>query len=518
MPNIPALRRPRAVLATASAVVASALAITIGLSACAPSSPTVDTVGEIDFDTPLAIPPLAERTIDADGTVHVDLMAEQGEMGFTDAGETPTLGYNGAYLGPTIRLKRGERFAPCLTNALDEVTTLHWHGMHLPAAADGGSHQPVDPGEKWCPEWTVDQPAATLWYHPHPHRRTEHQVTHGLAGMLQIDDDAASALPLPRGYGVDDVPVIVQDAHFSDDGAFGSTRDFVGTLGDTLLINGTVGPYFDVTTDVVRLRLLNASPARVYSFALSDGRDIAMIASDGGLLESPVKLDRIRLSPGERAEILVRMSPDETVALRSMPPDLGAGFMPITGAAGQSDSFDVLQLRAASTLDNIGEVPDHLTQIDPIDPADAVAERSFTLNGHNINDKQMDMKRIDAVATVGTTEIWDVVNEMPAPHNFHVHDVQFQVLSVDGGAPPAPLAGWKDTIYLEPEVEYRIIMRFTEYADAENPYMYHCHLLRHEDAGMMGQFLVVEPDESVPSRWRVDETPGDDADAAGHDH
>ncbi|GAB2507996.1 multicopper oxidase family protein [Paramicrobacterium agarici] len=514
----PRLRRPRAVLATASAIAVCGLGITVGITACAPSSPAVDTVGNVDFDTPLAIPPLAERTVDADGTVHVDLTAEQGTTEFRSDTGTPTMGYNGSYLGPTIRVNRGEHFAPCLTNNLDEVTTLHWHGMHLPAAADGGPHQPIEPGADWCPDWTIDQPAATLWYHPHAHEDTERQVSHGTAGMLQISDAVETALPLPREYGVDDIPVIVQDARFSDDGEFEKTNDFVGTLGDTLLVNGTIGPYLDVTTDVVRLRILNASPARVYDFAFDDDREFAMIASDGGLLKKPVTLDHVRLSPAERAEILVRLQPGETVTLRSNPPDLGENFQPITGAAGHADRFDVLQLRAASSLDHVGEVPETLTTIDPIDPADAVGERSFTLSGHSINDKQMVMDRIDAVATVGTTEIWNVVNEMPAPHNFHVHDVQFQVLSVSGSPPPPELAGWKDTIYLEPDVEYRIIMKFADYADDENPYMYHCHLLRHEDAGMMGQFLVVEPGADVPSQWRVDETPGDDADKGDHQH
>ncbi|MCW4459188.1 multicopper oxidase family protein [Microbacterium sp. MPKO10] len=515
------LRRPRAVLATASALVAAGLGIAVGITACAPSSPAVDTVGAVDFDTPLAIPPLAERTVDDEGTVHVDLTAERGTTEFVDGEQTPTLGYNGSYLGPTIRLKRGEQFAPCLTNNLDSVTTLHWHGMHLPAAADGGPHQPVEPGADWCPEWTIDQPASTLWYHPHPHEDTERQVGHGLLGMLQITDDTERALPLPREYGVDDVPVVIQDARFGDDGEFTATQDFVGTLGDTLLVNGTVGPYFEATTDVVRLRILNASPARVYDFAFDDDREFAMIASGGGLLEEPATLDHIRLSPAERAEILVALEPGETVTLRSNPPDLGENFQPLTGTAGHEDRFDVLQLRAASDLAHVGEVPETLTTIEPLDPAKASGERSFTLNGHSINDKQMQMDRIDAVSTVSTTEIWDVVNEMPAPHNFHVHDVQFQVLSIDGVPPPPELAGWKDTIYLEPDVEYRIIMEFADYADADNPYMFHCHLLRHEDAGMMGQFLVVEPGADLPSRWTVDETPGDDDDAdaaGGHAH
>lgn len=504
MPRPTRLRRPRATFAAASALLVTAIGVTAVLSACAPSTPAVDTVGAVDFDAPLAIPPLAETTTDAAGAVHVDLTAQAGTMKFTSDAATPTLGYNGSYLGPTIRLERGDTFAPCLHNELDEVTTLHWHGMHLPAAADGGPHQPVKPGGDWCPSWLVDQPASTLWYHPHPHESTEKQVSHGLAGMLLIDDAVERALPLPRDYGVDDIPVIVQDARFDDDGEFGRTNDFVGTLGDMLLVNGTVGPFIDVTRDVTRLRLLNASSARSYNFTFDDERAFAMIASDGGLLEQPAELRHIQLSPGERAEVLVTLEPGETATLRSVDVDYGDGFQRVTGTAGADDSFDVLQLRAASELDHVGEVRARLTTIDSLDPDDAVGERSFELNGHSINDAHMQMDRIDATVSVDTVEIWNVVNEMPAPHNFHVHDVQFHVLTIDGTQPPPELAGWKDTVYLPPDREFRLIMAFTDYADADNPYMYHCHLLRHEDAGMMGQFLVVEPGTELPSRWTTE--------------
>jgi bilirubin oxidase len=113
----------------------------------------------------------------------------------------------------------------------------------------------------------------------------------------------------------------------------------------------------------------------------------------------------------------------------------------------------------------------------------------------------MAMDHIDEVVELGSTEIWKVTNNMAFPHNFHVHDVQFQVLSIAGAAPPPELAGWKDTVYLRPNSEYRLIMRFDDYSDPDHPYMYHCHLLRHEDSGMMGQFLVLRPGQSVPAVW-----------------
>jgi FtsP/CotA-like multicopper oxidase with cupredoxin domain len=454
--------------------------------------PQVDTVGRVGFDRPLAIPPLAPSRHDRQGRRVFDLTAQAGRRQFLPGQATPTWGVNGDYLGSTLRARRGEQVLINLHNRLEETTTMHWHGMHLPAVADGGPHQPIPPGQIWSPSWRIDQPAATLWYHPHPHGQTERQMTRGLAGMFILDDDHEAALQLPRRYGVDDIPVIVQDRRFGDDGRFveGEHRA-TGLLGDTLLVNGTVGPYLQVTTEQVRLRLLNASTARSYNFGLADDRPLAVIGSDGGLLPAPYQTDRIQLSPGERAEIVVRMRPGEQVVLRSFPPALGTGRA-MSEIAGGLDAFDVLQLRAAASLAHAAPLPARLAEIPRLDPAGAVATRDFRLAGRQINGKQMDMDRIDEVVANDTTEVWEVTNQHNQPHNFHVHGVQFQLLEVDGAAPPPPLAGWKDTVYLPPRVPVRVIMRFPDYPDPTHPYMFHCHLIFHEDQGMMGQFVVAE--------------------------
>ncbi len=452
----------------------------------------IDTVGQVDFAQPLRIPPLAEAARTDQVTVF-DLTARAGRSAIAPGGEADTWGLNGAILGPTLRARRGESVQINVTNELDEATTLHWHGMHLPAAADGGPHQMIDPGETWSPTWKVDQPAATLWYHPHPHGETERHVYRGLGGMFILDDDHESGLGLPRDYGIDDIPVIVQDKTFDDRGRLVETsRRDNGMIGDTILVNGTAGPVLDVTAQRTRLRILNASTARSYSFGFSDDRGFAMIASDGGLLREPVELTRILLTPGERAEIIVEMSPGQTTTLRSHPQDLGLSDSRgrSTGAA---DNLDIMLLRAGESLVPSAAVPARLAAVDRIDEADAVETREFELRNNRINGESMDMNRIDEVVTVDTAEIWEVWNGHRQPHNFHVHDVQFQVLSIDGRDPAPELSGWKDTVYLPPGRRFRLIMRFTEYADPTTPYMYHCHLLWHEDEGMMGQFVVVEP-------------------------
>jgi FtsP/CotA-like multicopper oxidase with cupredoxin domain len=498
--SITTIRRPRATLGALAAIGAGAL-VAISLAGCGlVGAAPVSTVGRVDFDTPLAIPPLAESSVDADGTRVFSLDAQAGSTEFEPGEPSTTWGFNGSYLGPTLVAKRGEHVRVDVTNSLEEPTTVHWHGMHLPAEMDGGPHQMVEPGASWSPEWDIDQPAATLWYHPHPHGETEDQVARGLAGMFIVQDDAEAALDLPREYGVDDIPVIVQDTGFSAEGEQESPqRGYAGGLGDELLVNGTRGPYLDVSDELVRLRLLNASTARSYAFTWSDGRPMQLIATDGGLLESSVELDHVRLSPGERAEVLLRVSPGETVVLQSrMTPEIAGLVAPVASANGGTDSFDVLEVRAADRLDAAPAVPERLSIVPAFDEAQVATTRRFVLSdSFEINGHEMDMDRIDETVTVDTLERWIVENDTEVPHSFHVHDVQFQIASIDGAAPPPELAGWKDTIFAEPQTEYELLMRFEDYTDPDTPYMYHCHLLWHEDQGMMGQFAVVEPGQSA---------------------
>jgi FtsP/CotA-like multicopper oxidase with cupredoxin domain len=423
-----------------------------------------------------------------------DLTAAEGSHDFGQGRPTPTWGFNGDYLGPTLRAARGEEVVVNVHNRLSEDTTVHWHGMHLPAAMDGGPHQPIAPGETWSPSWRVDQPAATLWYHPHPHGETEQHVYRGLAGMFLVEDGTAAARGLPHEYGVDDIPVIVQDKKFTGDGRLDDRPGMlsgIGVLGDTVAVNGTVAPYLDVTTERVRLRLLNGSTARTYQFGFADDRPFAVVGTDGGLLPAPHRTTRVMLSPGERAEIVVDLVPGERAVLRSTPPPLGVSLL--DRFVGGDDTLDILQLRAADRLAPRPEVPERLVEVPPLDPAEAVRTRTFRLSGNQINGERMDMDRIDATTAPGSVEVWEVTNSDGIPHNFHVHGVQFQVLTMDGEPPAPEWSGWQDTIYLPPEVRFEIVMRLPPYPDPTMPYMYHCHLLTHEDSGMMGQFVVVGP-------------------------
>jgi FtsP/CotA-like multicopper oxidase with cupredoxin domain len=453
-------------------------------------SGSVDTRGTVEFVNRLAIPPLAPSRLDEHGRRVFDLHARAGEHDFGDD-PVATWGFDGDYLGPTLRAERGEEVVVNVHNGLPEETTVHWHGMHLPAAMDGGPHTPVTPGATWSPQWRIDQPAATLWYHPHPHGRTADHVYRGLAGLFLVDDPATSVAQLPHRYGVDDIPVVVQDKNFSSGRLdFSSTLFGMGILGRSIVVNGTLAPYQEVTTEAVRLRLLNGSNARAYQFGFADGRSFDLVGTDGGLLAAPVRTDRLLLSPAERAEIVVRVRPGERAVLRSDPPALDT---PLSRFVGGDDGFDVLELRAAPILEPSPELPDQLVDA-PVPPPDPSAPpRTVRLSDQSIDGKSMDMARIDATIAAGTTEVWRVSNVDGKPHNLHIHGVSFRVTAIDGAAPPAYLSGWKDTVYLPPEREYELIVPFPSYPDPTTPYMYHCHVLYHEDKGMMAQFVLVEP-------------------------
>jgi FtsP/CotA-like multicopper oxidase with cupredoxin domain len=442
---------------------------------------------------PLPVPPLSAGRVGVDGVRRFELAAQPGVTEMLPGRSTATWGYNGSILGPTLRARRGERVAFTITNNLPEITSVHWHGMRVPARYDGGPHQSIEPGATWEPEWTVEQHAATLWYHPHPHGSTEKHVYRGLSGLFLIDDDIADGLDLPRRYGVDDIPLVIADRRFTSGGGLDEADDSkYGLLGDTVITNGIAGAHLSVSTERVRLRVLNGSSSRLFNLARSDDASFDLIATDGGLLEKPVSLTRIQLSPGERAEIVLELRAGQTVTLRSLPIETREGLSdPAT--FGFDDTFDILTLRPESTLSASPGLPETLTIITPLVDAATPVNRSFELQWYMINGQRMDMNRIDLVVPVDTTEVWSIRNVDNWPHNFHVHDVQFQVIGVDGRTPPPALSGWKDTIYTEPGRTYNVGMRFSGHADPTNPYMYHCHLLHHEDQGMMGQFLVLAP-------------------------
>ncbi|WP_285580552.1 multicopper oxidase family protein [Actinoallomurus iriomotensis] len=445
-----------------------------------PDSPGAVT---LDFANPLRVPTLLHPKPGKDGVRRFELSMQAGQSRLLPGKQTATWGFNGTFLGPTLRASRGDKVQMAVRNQLPEASTVHWHGMRLPARMDGGPHQPIEPGAVWEPHWTIDQPAATSWYHPHPHGSTAQHVYRGLAGMFILDDDRE--VDLPSTYGVDDFPLILQDKKFTAEGAFDGDplKGTFGILGDHILVNGTFNPHLKITTERVRFRVLNGSNARMYNVGFADGRRFHVIGNDGGLLAAPVEVDRFSLTPGERAEIVVAFAPGERVVLRTF--DNGVDI-------GKGD-FDLLLFAADPRLKPAPAVPSNLTPPSPINVPPGAKVRRFKLNGHDaINGKGMDMSRIDEVVPANSVEIWEIENNVYS-HNFHIHEVAFRILDVAGGKPPSYATGSKDTVYVPSKSRVRLAVQFGGYTDPTSPYMYHCHILRHEDSGMMGQFVLVQP-------------------------
>ncbi|MDP1931051.1 MAG: multicopper oxidase domain-containing protein [Gammaproteobacteria bacterium] len=479
---------------------------------------------------PLRIPELLEGSMNgAEREFH--LQVQHGVTRFFPELETPTIGVNGSYLGPTLRLRDGESVVINVSNTMNEDTTVHWHGLHVPAKQDGGPHQLIPQGETWRSFFTMNQKASTCWYHSHIPHHTGSQVYRGLAGLLIVEDDDSVALDLPSQYGIDDIPLILQDRTFDESGSLVYPTDVStlmrGVRGDTLVLNGTVSPYFDATTDRVRFRILNAANARTFTIACGDGRAFQMIASDNAFLESPLELTHITLAPGERAEIVITLNAGENLHLVNLP--VPAGPLMYNGQMNgmmrnlDKDGFDVLLIRAAEALAISAALPAGLTQIERLREEDATVTRRFELGMGNgtgagggregrgaggggngggngggyggaifrLNGLTMNMSRIDFEVQEGTTEIWELSNVSPMIHPFHVHKVHFQILDRNGVPPRPEEQGFKDTVRVHVAETVRIIARFDDFPDPETPYMYHCHILEHEDHGMMGQFVVV---------------------------
>jgi len=463
------------------------------------------------FKNPLGLPPLETGEI-INGKRVFNLSLGYGTSSFLGDRPTATAGINGDYLGPVIRVQQGDDVELKVTNRLSEASTLHWHGLNIPAAMDGGPHQSINPGQTWNAAFKILQGASTLWYHSHMFHRTGIQVYFGLAGLLYIDDEYSKTLDLPSTYGVDDIPLVLQDRSFNQDGSLrylGSMHDrMMGMMGQLMLVNGTAFARFKVQKRLTRLRILNGSNARIYNLEFEDQREFLQIATDGGLLERPVALRDIVLAPGERAEILVEFIPGDDVLLRHKPLPRraggGAATMGMMGnmMAANDKPFGIMRFDAAQSSSTAHTIPARLTMPRSWSPNEAARTRHFNLNmqmgmgmmrggGFGINGKSMDMRRIDQRVPLGDVEIWEIVNQSPMAHPFHIHDTQFRIIDRNGRAPMAGEQGLKDTVLVYPRERVRIITQFENYADAITPYMFHCHILEHEDAGMMGQFVVV---------------------------
>jgi blue copper oxidase len=463
----------------------------------------------------------------------ITLTVQTGIKQFIGNTNTPTYGYNGPMLGPTIFLNKDDSVTLSVKNMLSQPTTVHWHGLHVSPENDGGPHQVIASNGMWNPSFKVRNEASTFWYHPHGEGKTEIQITRGLAGLLIVRDNVEKSYLLPRRYKVDDFPLIVQSKAFDVLYQFATANH----EDSVVMVNGTMNPFLQVPQQVVRFRILNGSSDRTYNFGLSDNSTFYQIASDGGLLSQPIPVSRLRLSVGERAEILVNLtsySVGTQLYLKTYASELPRGVIGadsvgtatvVIGEGYYSNPINGVDLNLLR-LDVIAQTPNPVTTIPaafspkvPLSTANVNATRHIHFSGDTamsgpaanvdgpflMNNTPFHIDSINIVTYLNYKEIWKLTNETMVAHPFHIHDIQFFVLDINGNPPPPGYAGLKDVVLVHPKDTVRFITQFTTFANPHVPYMFHCHFLHHEDDGMMGTFLVIDPTTALKEQVSDDD-------------
>ncbi|HEY9198417.1 MAG TPA: multicopper oxidase domain-containing protein [Gammaproteobacteria bacterium] len=444
------------------------------------------------FTLPLKIPQvLAPSSTDAT-TDYYNLNIGETYAEILPGLQTRVISFNGSVPGPTIRARAGRKVAMTHYNGLPATTlggapgkvTIHLHGAHCPASEDGYPTSYINPGTTRTYTYPNNQLPAPLWYHDHAMDHTGPHVWYGMAGLYLMTDDYEDALNLPKGSY--EVPLVIQDRNFDASGQLVYTRNMMGETGNTMLVNGTVQPYFNVAKRKYRFRVYNGSNARFYRLALSNGQSFQVIGMEGGLLSAPVTVTSITLAPAERVDLIINfgsLAVGTKVELRNT-------LVGSTNAAYKLMRFDV-----TSTATDTSVVPSTLRPVTKFTRSQAVRTRNWTLSGGmmggmwTINGQGFDPNRVDASPRLGDIEIWKFTNQSNMDHPMHLHDVMFQILTINGAAPPATHAGWKDTVIVPRMMgTVEIIMKFTDY---KGKFPFHCHVLEHEDNMMMSQFEVI---------------------------
>ncbi|QOR61448.1 multicopper oxidase family protein [Sulfurovum sp. ST-21] len=410
---------------------------------------------------------------------------------------TEVLTFRGMLPNPTIRIKRGENFDLEFTNRLPQPTIIHWHGLIVPSVMDGHPKDVIPANKTKHYHYKVDQSAGTFWYHTHPHARTGKEIYHGLSGFYIIEDDEEKRLNLPSGEF--DLPLSIQDRRFDENRKLfykdkEVPQDNNGVLGDVILVNATPFPYKNVKNRKYRLRILNSSSVRTYNLAFDGIEEFALIATDAGLLEAPLMVKNVIVSVAERIDIVIDFKDKrigDTVTLKNL------GFKEVSNLKLHPKypdfdaKMDIMQFHISEKAEDTSSLPAKLVHIPRMKASEAVRTRTITMEMiagglWTLNRKPYDMYRIDERVKLGTTEIWELKNSVHMGHPFHMHGVRFQVLDRSGKIDFPTDKGWKDTVLVMPFETVRIIVKFT----MPGLFLYHCHILEHEDQAMMANFFV----------------------------
>ena len=458
------------------------------LATSSPRETTRTSSNSLERNAAAKDPPLLVNISRVPKTVEVNLTAGVATLSLQPGITSEVFAYNGHVPGPTLDVREGDHVIIHFRNELPEPTTVHWHGIHLPFESDGSPFHPIKPGESRTYEFTVRPgTAGTYWYHPHPDHRTGFAIGKGLFGAIIVH---AANDPLPV---MTERLIILSDNRFLKDGAIdfpdpasdhGGIDEENGREGPVLFVNGQVMPSISIRSgEIQRWRVVNASAGRIYRIAIPNVT-LTQVGTDGGLLESPRDVKEVLLTTGERVELLVRGgAPGSKTVMQNLPYDR---YAPQTRPKDWNTTFDLLTLETttAPPLPPV-VIPSFLRKITALDTARATAVRTVVLGQGMINGKLMDMNRIDVSTTVGATEIWEIENVVGMDHPFHLHGFQFQVLDRDGVR--EPYLAWKDMLNIPKHSTARIIVRYDDYP---GKWMFHCHILDHEDHGMMGVLEV----------------------------
>jgi blue copper oxidase len=505
----------------------------------------------------------------AQETLEIELRAGAAEVGILPGAPTRVLTYQarvlagdpaqvqtipGSYLGPVIRARRGQRLRVNFKNDLAEDSTVHFHGITIPAHMAGHPHGTdiVHEGGSFVYEFDILDRAGPYFFHPHPHMRIGYQVYHGLAGLLMVTDDEEAGLGLPDG--AQEVPLVIQDRVFDADNQMIYTPNgmgmgpamMTGFMGNRILVNGRPDYVLDARPGPYRLRLFNGSNARTYKLGWGDSSPFTVIGTDGGLLRAPVQRPYLMLAPGERLDLWVdftgRAAGAELV-LQGLPHSAGMGMMGgmgmgMMGGMGRmggmrgrgrmrgmggmpggddlSDSaFPILRVRIDGEPTAPRALPQALSALAPLTLREATNvdhPRTFRLTMMHmdwlINGRSFVMDEIadDEKVPLDTVEVWQMVNASPIAHPMHIHNTQFNVIerSISAGSSSGYESvrggfvddGWKDTVWVMPGETVKFLVKFSTYSGM---YMYHCHILEHEDMGMMRNLMVGSSDgQSMP--------------------
>lgn len=465
------------------------------------------------FATPFVVPPIAKPVSTANGVDRYRITMAPMTAEIIPGQLTPLFGYNGSFPGPTIRATRGRQITARFVNKLPAVhpdwvyeptTSTHLHGGASQPQYDGYASDLTRPGQYKDYIWSNNQTGRTLWYHDHAEHHTAQNAYMGLSGQYHIIDPAEATLGLPSGEF--DVPLTIRDALFQADGKLlFSLDDTDGIWGDVILVNGRPWPVMKVKRRLYRFRILNSSLSRSYRLALDNGAPFTVIGSDAGLMAAPVTTTELIVGMSERYDVVIDFSTlraGARVVLKNLPLDYNDDY-PTTDRV---MAFDVTA-DAFPTTNN--RVPAVLAPRSPAlvhTPAESVATRTYeaqrsggewTINGitwHHVVASNFTL--VDGTPRLNTVETWKLSNPHGGwTHPFHIHGVDFVILSRNG-MPPRPYeAGPKDTTHVGANETVTVLLCF----ELAGKYMIHCHNLMHEDHDMMSQYEVIGGTVPAPS-------------------